>query len=135
MSIVMLAACHSNEFFKTNSLAELYQKVRNGKNLCEDSDGGESNDSDHPKNSRNNISLNFTMDASITLLQETEPEALNLLYFMGCLPGGLSKKQLAQVWSDADTEKLVELLDTLSLIQPDTEYKVCLTPFLFKYIE
>ena len=63
MSIVMLAACHSNPFFKTNSLAELYDKVRNGKNLCENDN--ESNSSENPNIGKNNISLNFTMDASI----------------------------------------------------------------------
>ena len=129
----MLAACHSNPFFKTNSLAELYQKVRSGGNLCVECDLSIS--SDKPRIGKNNISLNFTMDASIQLLEDSSPDTLNLLYFLGCLPGGMKLDQLKELWYGPDIEKGIEILDTMSLLQPDTDYKITLTPFLNKYIE
>ena len=89
-SIVILAACYSNPFQKINSLTELYKKVianHSGTGDNEDRDGASS--SLRATLSKNNMSLNLTIDASIQLLEGSAPNCLNLLYFLGCLPGGV----------------------------------------------
>ena len=89
-SIVILAACYSNPFRKLNSLTELYKKVLT--NFAEAEAAEDRDDISSglkPTVSKNNMSLNFTTDASIKLLEESAPKCLNLLYFLGCLPGGV----------------------------------------------
>ena len=72
MCISQLAACHNNPIFRTNSLTELYEKVRSNKNLCDgEEDLNQSKDSNRPKFGKNNVSLNFTMEASIQLLEDS----------------------------------------------------------------
>ena len=89
-SIVILAACYSNPFHNVNSLTELYKRV-----LTNITDTGNGEDRDDISSnlkatiSKNNMSLTFTTEASIKLLEESAPKCLNLLYFLGCLPGGL----------------------------------------------
>ena len=42
---------------------------------------------------------------------------------------------MKELWYGPAVDKGIELLDTMSLLEPDTEEKICLTPFLIKYIE
>ena len=70
------------------TLTELYKRVIK--------DGKENNDFRDDVSSqliatvsKNNISLSLTTEASIRLLEESEPKHLNLLYYLGCLPGGV----------------------------------------------
>ena len=124
MCISQLAACHNNPIFKTNSLVELYEKVQNNKNLCEGEDTSicdQSEASTKPKFGRNNVSLNLTMDASIQLLEDSSKEAVNLLYFLACLPGGINQDELKDLWHGKDTKQDIELLENLSLLQPKNQ--------------
>ena len=76
-----------------------------------------------PKISKNNFSLNFTIEASIQLLEQlaedkSKPElaqSRNLLYFLGCLPGGVMIDKLKLMWENVEESKKV--LDDLSLLE------------------
>ena len=70
-SIVILAKCYSNPFFKFNSLAQLYKKVLDQRSLTEDeSDYDVRSEVVRPVISKNNFSLNFTIEASLGLLEQ-----------------------------------------------------------------
>ena len=99
----MLAAAYSNPWKKVNSLTQIYDKVLLDKSRCqEEEDSGE--DSSQAKKGaviRDNLmSLKCCAEASIDLLESASPETLNLLYFLGCLPGGVNRRQLKEMWSD-----------------------------------
>ena len=130
---MILAACYSNPFHNVNSLTELYKKV-----LTDHVGSSDSADRDDASVnlkatiSKNNMSLNFTTNASIKLLEESAPSCLNLLYFLGCLPGGVLHDQLKEMWTDVDES--LKILDDMSLLEQGEE-KVVLTTHLIKYVE
>ena len=70
------------------TLTELYKRViKDGK---ENSDFPDDVSSELKATiSKNNISLTLTTEASIKLLKESEPKHLEMLYYLGCLPGGV----------------------------------------------
>ena len=98
--------------------------------MCEQSET-----SKKPEFGKNNISLNFTMEASIQLLDDSSQEAVNLLYFLGCLPGGVGQEDLQEIWNGKNTGQDIDLLESMSLLQPENEDKICLTPFALKYVD
>ena len=115
-SIVFLAACYSSPLHKINSLTELYKKV-----LANHAGSGDNEDRDDISSnlkvtmSKNNMSLNLTIDASIKLLEESAPNCLNLLYFLGCLPRGVMHDQLKEMWTNVD--EYLKILDDMSMLE------------------
>jgi len=84
--------------------------------------------------------LNFTIEASIKLLENlakdnSKPElgqSHNLLYFLGCLPGGVNMEQLKLMWKNV--EECKKVLDDLSLLEQGVT-KVVLLPQLINHVE
>ena len=76
---------------------------------------------------KNNYSLEFTIATSISLLQASDPHSYNLLYFLGCLPGGVTTGQLKNLWNDPD--KHLGKLYQMSFLEQGVE-KHMLTPKL-----
>ena len=91
-SIRFLAACFSNKE-KPKSLLELYARLLHEKTLVSvvgnEKEGKVDRTKSKPEISKNNLSLNFSTEAIIQVLEEANPKSLNLFYFLGCLPGGL----------------------------------------------
>ena len=116
-SIVILAAYYSSKFHeKQMTLRELYKSVIK--------DGKESNEYRDDISSefkaticKNNISLNLTTEASIRLLQDSAIEHLNMLYYLGCLPGGVMMDQLKEMREDVETS--LEILDGMAFLEHD----------------
>ena len=132
-SIVILAACYSNPFRNVKSLTELYKRVLSNITDSGNSEGRSEVSSNLKATfSKNNMSLSFTTDASIKLLEESAPKCRNLLYFLGCLPGGVLLEQLKEMWTEVDES--YKILDDMSFLEP-SEDKVVLTTHLIKYVE
>ena len=87
----MLAATFSNGFSKFASLEQLYNQVLKDKERGMQSfDSGENIGYLAGIIGENYVSLQSSAEASIQLLEQGAPECLNLLYFLGCLPGGVN---------------------------------------------
>ena len=63
------------------------------------------------------ISLDVAAEMSVKLLEDLPypDDDKNLLYFLGCLPGGLSMGQLKELWRDP--EEPVEMLRKMSFLE------------------
>ena len=58
------------------------------------------------------------MEASIQLLEDSSQEAVNLLYFLGCLPGGLKVGSIKETWHGKNTDRDIDLLENMSFLSP-----------------
>ena len=85
-----------------------------------------------PSMSKNNFSLQFTIDTSIKLLEESTPEAISLFYFLGCLPGGVTKSQLKELW--IQPSEPLHMLEQMSFLEKGVK-KTCLTANMIMYVE
>ena len=139
-SIVILASALANPLVtKSPTLAQLYKTaITDRQELFDDGNSQRSQDSNSEKGyapmklSSNNFSLQFTIETSIKLLQESTPACIELFYFLGCLPGGLSMGQLKELWRDP--EEPVEMLRKMSFLERGVE-KFVLTANLIQYVE
>ena len=139
-SIVILASALANPLItRSPTLAELYKAaITDGQDVFEDDKSQRSQDSDSEKGytplklSSNNFSLQFTIETSIKLLQESTPVCIDLFYFLGCLPGGFSMNQLRELWRDP--EEPLEMLRKMSFLERGVEKHV-LTANLIEYVE
>lgn len=89
-SITMIAALLKNPLIKrseNNPLVDMYKRIKSEKDIVV-------NELEEKNGSvatvyKNNMSLQISTEASVNLLEETSPEDISLLYFLGCLPGGV----------------------------------------------
>ena len=81
--------------------------------------------------SKNNISLTLTTEASIRLLEDSEPKHLEMLYYLGCLPGGVMLEQLKKMRTDVD--KSIRILDDMAFLEHGEE-KIVLTTHLIEHV-
>ena len=65
-------------------------------NISEENDLSEKVDDTRPKPRLNNESLQATTKLAIDMLPSLD--AKSLLYFIGCMPAGVSRKQLNEMW-------------------------------------
>ena len=91
-SITMMASIHYNPLTTNlNTLAEMYKNIKTEKTLLvkelDCSYGGKFISKHH----KNIISLNVAAEISVKLLEESHKQDMHLLYFLGCLPGGVSE--------------------------------------------
>ena len=119
-SIVILASAIANKFIKQQTIADIYvtavlkdQAIESVEDDEEEKESVKSHSSEErgyskAKISRNNYSLEFTIRTSIKLLEESSQQSANLFYFLGCLPGGVTIKQLKKMW--ANPEETVDKL-------------------------
>jgi len=52
------------------------------------------------------MSLQISTEMSIKLLGETNPDDIALLYFLGCIPGGVKEYQLKKMWKGSIEKSL-----------------------------
>ena len=62
-------------------------------------------------------SLKVSMDISINQLKETEPEAINLFWLIGLLPGGCTPNELDSLWGSAWLSIAEKLLRSSLLVK------------------
>lgn len=83
----------------------------------------------------NIMSLRVATELSINLLSETYPEDVDLLFFLGCLPGGVTKEKLEEMWVN-ETAKSLSRLTSFSFFDVSTsKEKLLLTPTMIKYVD
>ena len=62
------------------------------------------------------MSLNVAAEMTIKMIQETEHKKdINLIYFLGCIPGGLTRDQLQEIW-DVDINPILVRLEEMNFI-------------------
>jgi len=95
------------------------------------------NEDVRPKPRLNNESLQATTKLAIDMLPS--PDSKSLLYFVGCLPAGVTIEQLNEMWGAAKVDNDLEMLLKLNLIErtenkrtPDFRYE--LNPVLQQFI-
>ena len=79
------------------------------------------------------MSLLASAEASIKLLEQGAPECLNLLYFLGCLPGGVNPLQLKQMWND--DKKQLDVLKKLSFLDMSEDPKIIVNTFITAHVK
>ena len=80
------------------------------------------------------MSLNVAAEMSVKLLEKTNRDDTNLLYFIGCLPGGVTPEQLMDMWQDENTNKCLERLQKQPFFEVGVD-KIMLTPTMINYID
>ena len=134
MAIRFMAACYSDKS-SPKSLLELYERVNHEKSLkkmMEETKEARLSPKSKPKISKNNLSLNFSTEAIIQMLEEGHPACLQLFYFLGCLPGGLLIDQLHDIWEDCDEP--IQALREFSFLEDDDK-KIVLNSHLLRYFD
>ena len=79
------------------------------------------------------MSLNVAAEISVKLLESSNKEDMDLLYFLGCLPGGVTEEQLLKLWSN-DVSESLERINALSFFEIGIE-RLQLTPTMINYIQ
>lgn len=79
------------------------------------------------------MSLKVAAEMSVKLLESTQLDDINLLYFLGCLPGGVSEVQLHEMYGLDELTDSLERLRVLSFLEVGVE-KLMLTPSIMSYI-
>ena len=101
LSIITIASLHANPLFKENSLIELYKKIKSEQNniykdeKVSDTVSDLKENSSRPRFNANRMSLRISTQASLKLINDTVPESYDLFYFLGCLPDGITRENLA----------------------------------------
>ena len=74
---------------------------------------------------------------SVKLLESIDPEQRDLLYFLGCLPGGVRESQLKKMWDRQMHSRALENLNQLALLEAQERGsdRLLLTPHMINYIE
>ena len=99
-SITLIAAIHKNVMLKKNNkntLVDMYHRIKSEKDFVVEElvDEFEAKDlKGIPTVYKSNMSLQISTEMSIKLLEETNPNDMALLYFLGCIPGGVKYYQL-----------------------------------------
>lgn len=81
-----------------------------------------------------NTSLRVSLELSINHMKNSMADALKLFGFMGLLPGGISEKELTQIWEGSQWENLKDALVRASLLVYKTDtsgvFVYSLLPFM-----
>ena len=106
-------------------------------NISEENDLSEKVDDTRPKPRLNNESLQATTKLAIDMLPSLD--AKSLLYFIGCMPAGVSRKQLNEMWDAQKINNDLPSLVQMNLVEEsekqsrlDTRYE--LSPVLYQFI-
>ena len=86
---------------------------------------------------KNIMSINVSAEMSVQLLEDMGHDDTNLLYFLGCLPGGVTKDQLSAMWTTWEPAALkasLKRLKQLSLLERGVEKKV-LIPTMLNFVQ
>ena len=94
-SITLIAAIHKNVMLKKNNkntLVDMYHRIKSEKDFVVEElvDEFEAKDlKGIPTVYKSNMSLQISTEMSIKLLEEINPNDIELLNFLGCVPGGV----------------------------------------------
>lgn len=131
-SITMIASIYFNPII-SNTLVDMYQSIKSETNIVVNELEYGRDGKPIPKVLENIMSLNVASEMSVKLISQTYPEDVDLLFFIGCLPGGVQDKQLEKMWGK-DISRSLERLSELSFFETGTN-KLNLTPTMISYIE
>ena len=137
-SIVILASVLANDTIKNcNSLKELYESTINERrdhykegDEVDDDVSSKEGDNDMEKMTPNNFALTFAIETSIKLLDASNKPALRLLYMLGCLPAGVTMKQLEELITEP--EEPTHVLAKMCFTEND-EDRIRLTPHMIEH--
>ena len=98
-----MAAFHK----KGRDLVYIYNKIKSEKELVDDIDISSLNSQESKSHKRNKghknlMSLRISTEASVKLLRESFPLSRDLLDFLGCLPKGMRREHLTQIFPDPE---------------------------------
>ena len=79
------------------------------------------------------MSLNLAAEMSVKLLEALDDDHKNLLYFLGCMPGGVTDAQLRELWDLEAAQKCLHQFKKLNMLEADTE-KLTVIPTMFYFI-
>ena len=131
-----MAAIHQNPMIKKseNMLVDIYTRIKSEKNIViQDLDYDIIGNEAIPRVIENLMSLKTASEMSVKLLASTYPEETSLLYFLGCLPGGVMKEQLEKMWGVNDLTQSLERLRDLSFLEVGVD-KLTLIPQMIGHI-
>ena len=99
-SITMIAAIIKNPMIKKaekNTLIDMYNRIKSEKDIVVEDlaeEGEDFNMKAIPRVYKNTMSLKISTEMGVKLLETTYPDDMYLLFFLGCLPGGVKFYQL-----------------------------------------
>lgn len=96
-TITIIASCVADPMLQTN-LVNIYTDLKQQRKVFINELDFESGGKSRPVEIENIMSLQVASEMSVKLLEELDPNHKNLLYFLGCLPGGFKKEQLYAMW-------------------------------------
>ena len=107
-SLSRAANIYQNPFNNITTLLDLYKSVKeNNIEVCDEEERGKVDDN-RPKPRLNNESLQATTKLAIDMLPSADTKSL--LYFIGCLPAGITAYQLKEMWG---SDKVIKDLPSL----------------------
>jgi len=136
LSITMIAAIHCNPMIKKSegsTLVDMYERIKSEKNIVIEELDYDVEGKVIPRVIENIMSLKVAAEMSVKLLESTQLDDINLLYFLGCLPGGVSEIQLTSMYGLDELTDSLERLRELSFLEVGVE-KLMLTPSIMSYI-
>ena len=90
----------------------------------------------------NNMSLRLSAEAAVQLLSQMSAPGkfninYNLFFLLGCLPDGITREHMIQLWSQFDrdeVEKSILNLEQINFLEPGAE-KIALNAFLMNFVQ
>ena len=93
---------NANERDSDQILADIYERIYNEKLRKDEIYSKLTNGEELPRFQGNLLSLEVAAEMSVKLVENLPyPDDINLLYFLGCLPGGVTEVQLREMWGKA----------------------------------
>lgn len=114
-SLTRCANVYLNPFNEMNSLLDLYKMVKQSNNINDEDEYPDKIDDTRPRIHLNNESVQAMTKLAIEMLPSYE--AKNLLYFIGCLPAGLTRNQLNEIWGGDKVTEYLPSLQQMNLIE------------------
>ena len=91
-----------------------------------------------PVEVQNVMQISASAEMSVRLLEEMGRGDSDLLYFLGCLPGGITLSQLETMWTNWDPKSLkssIKRLKKLSMLERSDSDKKMLTWTMFNFVQ
>ena len=135
-SITMMASAHQNPMIPC-TLVQMYDSLKQDSKQKLKVVSYDNNGKPEPIVVENIMSIEVFTEMSVKLLEDLGHGDVNLLYFLGCLPDGITMHQLDTIWRTQDSESAKESmkrLKQLSLLEHGVERKV-LTQTMYTFIQ
>ena len=135
-SITMMASVYQNPMIKC-SLVQMYESLKKEEKIKVELMDYDYDGRPIPFEVKNIMSINVSAEMSVKLLEDMGNDDINILYFLGCLPGGINLAQLCTMYSTWHPDALKESLKRLkqlSLLERGVE-KAQLIPTMFNFVQ